>query len=306
MQQLIRATGIRTVRLARRWLYHTPVRRWPLTARLYRMIMRLLYHGRDLEVVYKGHTLLIPGGDCTISPGLIGGFYETLALDAFGLACAGRRCVLDVGGNIGLYTVHAAQQLASGGTVHAFEPVPANRRFLEHNIAANKATGVRAVGLAIGAAEGPLTLYLDDRDSGTHSAAPMRHARQRATVWMTTVDTYVARRRLTVDVVKIDVKGYDAHALRGATATLVRDRPTIFVEYAPQPLRLCGSTVEDFVGPLRGYRFCVSFDEVRREIRPIDVEQLDDSPQQSNLMVTDDVELYHAVLSLSPVTALHR
>ncbi|WP_051367475.1 FkbM family methyltransferase [Hamadaea tsunoensis] len=284
---------------ARKLLWGTPISRLAVTERLYRAAIRAMYGSGEREALYKGHRLTVPCADATIVPGILGGYYESLELDIFAEACRDAATVLDVGANLGLYAVHAARHARPGAQVHCFEPVPANVERLRRNLAANGATAI-VHEAAVGARPGSLDLFLARHNVGTHSAsAELSGGAVRCTVPMITVDG-VAADLPRVDILKIDIEGYDGYALRGAAGTIERDRPTLFLEYSPRALRACGFDPADFAGPLRGYAYCLAVDEIGRTVHVLDVDGLDDVPARAaNLVVTDDADLVGRALALA-------
>ena len=66
---------------------------------------------------------------------------------------------IDVGANIGLMTLAAAQTVGSGGRVHAFEPVPSVHAILLRNLALNKCGNVIPHAVALGSTVETLTIY---------------------------------------------------------------------------------------------------------------------------------------------------
>jgi FkbM family methyltransferase len=295
---LFRRAAQASVLGARRLFWGTPISRLAVTEVIYRAAIRAMYGTGEREALYKGHRLMLPCADATIAPGILGGYYESLELDIFAEACRSADVVLDVGANLGLYAVHAAAHARPGARIHCFEPVPANLQRLRRNLAANGAEAtVHAV--AVGAASGSLDLYLARHNVGTHSAsADLSGGATRVTVPMTTVDEAAAELP-RVDVLKIDIEGYDGYALRGAARTIARDRPTLFLEYAPRALRACGFDPAEFAAPLRGYRHWLGIDEIGAAVHVLDADGLDDLPARAaNLVVTDDARLAAWVLAV--------
>jgi len=75
-------------------------------------------------------------------------------------------CVLDIGGNIGYYTLMMASKVGEGGKVYAVEPVPANFRILEKNVRANQFDGrVELAQVAISNANGIVRIDLSNRSN---------------------------------------------------------------------------------------------------------------------------------------------
>jgi FkbM family methyltransferase len=123
---------------------------------------------------------------------------------------------LDVGANVGVYTVLAAG--VCGAEVVAVEPVPSTRVSLHDNLRLNGLESrVRVVEAALGAHNGSVTISLDAdtmnhvvTGNGSHAAA---------SVVLTTVDTLFAKGRRP-NLAKIDVEGYELEVLIGAEQAL--------------------------------------------------------------------------------------
>ena len=146
--------------------------------------------------------------------------------------------VLEVGANSGLYAVMAGL-LDDPSRVHAFEPFPPALRALEANLELNALRGrATVVPKACGAEPGEAAMYIPAPKHGEmlETSASLRfdfkgqHSGS-ITVPVTTVDRYVAGAGLDhVGLVKLDVEGFEAPAMRGAADTLRTKRPLVLVE----------------------------------------------------------------------------
>jgi FkbM family methyltransferase len=136
--------------------------------------------------------------------------------------------VFDVGGNIGYLTLYFAQRVGPTGRVFAFEPEPANYAELARNIELNGLTQCRAVPAAVGAADGEI--YIESGMNGhvNGSGAGSRQA-------LVSLDSFTAKEKIAkVDLVKIDVEGYEMHVLEGMKRMLEGpNKPIIFLEVHP-------------------------------------------------------------------------
>ena len=144
---------------------------------------------------------------------------------------------LDVGANIGALTL-ALSQVCRAGRVHAFEPAQPSFRFLQLNLARNRATNVIAHRLALLDRAGECELSYNREFTG--GAFISSHVRDGVaqTVEATTLDAWtqsVALDRL--DLIKLDVEGSELRVLDGARGTIGRFRPTLIVELNPVTLR---------------------------------------------------------------------
>jgi len=121
------------------------------------------------------------------------------------------RYFLDVGANIGVYSILLSEvpQL----TVYAFEPHPVTFRYLEENIAINPGRAVCAEQSAVGNYDGTIH-FTDDPGSAINRVLPSDE-NGGIVVPICRLDTFCRSRRITPDIVKIDVEGYELAVLEG-------------------------------------------------------------------------------------------
>lgn len=149
--------------------------------------------------------------------------------------------VADVGAYIGLYALALAQRVGPSGTVYAFEPNPHAMAVLERNLHLNPAlANVRPRRCAVGSRPGMLP-FVGNRESESRLVG--EEVRGTTLVPVVTLDAEFAAER--VDVLKIDVEGFEEHVLRGARGLLTdvgRGPRTIFVEVHPYAWPSVGTT----------------------------------------------------------------
>jgi FkbM family methyltransferase len=165
------------------------------------------------------------------------GAFEGHFAELFGkLVRPGDRCI-DVGANIGLHTVRLAKLAGGQGEVIAVEPDPELAGRVSRNIALNDLPQARVVNAAASDRSGETQLYRPDvADTNRGRASLLQHAYltgATTTVPMVTVDEISAG---PIDLIKIDVEGHEAAVVRGASATIARDMPSVIFEYAPELL----------------------------------------------------------------------
>jgi FkbM family methyltransferase len=140
---------------------------------------------------------------------------------------------IDIGANVGLYSLKAARLVGPGGTVVAVEPGRVAADQLERNLALNPFRNVRVVRAALADKIGTAALYhvpLGD-DPQAFSLLSDGSAVETETVATTTLDALVAELDLpSVDCLKIDVEGAEPLVLAGAQQTLARWRPMVIFE----------------------------------------------------------------------------
>jgi FkbM family methyltransferase len=132
---------------------------------------------------------------------------------------------LDIGANIGYYTLLAADLVKPSGDVHSFEPHDGIRAQLRRNVELNQLRNVQVRAEAVSARSGTVSFYRvvhDDTNLGLSSLVPGERTEQTPiSVPGTTLDDYVAQLPDgRVDVVKIDVEGAESDVLQGAQKIL--------------------------------------------------------------------------------------
>lgn len=163
----------------------------------------------------------------------------------------------DVGAHAGQYARLMAR-MASRGRVYAFEPGSYPRSILER---ANRWRGFRNIEVVPrGLSDAPTSLDLvtpikQSRKVGfglAHMGDETRFDQVwRETVPVTTADAFVAEEGIDrLDLVKVDVEGWEARFIAGAADTLARLRPVLFLEIVAEHLANAGASPEDIFGPL--------------------------------------------------------
>lgn len=191
------------------------------------------------------------------------GMYEPETVRVFASLLSPGMTVLDIGANIGQYTLVASRRVGPTGQVHAFEPSPHLAGRLKENLAMNGITNVVVNEVAVSDAVGEAVLSCPDPDNPGENTIVSAGADGRPTtsvpVKTTTIDTYLAERSVRrVDLVKIDIEGAELLALRGASALLARDDAPLFImELNPRTLSYGGAGSRDLLDLLKqhGYAF---------------------------------------------------
>ncbi len=136
---------------------------------------------------------------------------------------------MDVGANIGYFSIIGATSVGRTGRVYAFEPMDETYRLLRKNLLLNKLTNVEAINLACFSSSGRMPMERTC-DSGT-SHLSFIESENSKTVCVTTLDEFVAQSGIKrIDCIKIDAEGCDLEVLKGARQTIDAFRPAIFLE----------------------------------------------------------------------------
>jgi FkbM family methyltransferase len=157
---------------------------------------------------------------------------------------------LDVGANIGWYSVHASKLVGEKGQVIAFEPEPRNLDMLKRNVRANGLKNVVVEGVALSNAEGSFKLYLEAGNLGMHSLVEEHGGKSFVNVKTVRLDDYW-KDRGDIKLVKIDTEGAEGMILDGMRETLAKQKGLeLIVEFAPRRLEKSGYDPDKVLGDL--------------------------------------------------------
>jgi FkbM family methyltransferase len=159
--------------------------------------------------------------------------YESATVRLFCRLLKTKFCVLDVGANIGYYTLLAAKALEGRGEVHAFEPCPRVFRWLSENARLNGLSCLTLNQTAVSDANGSQPLFFPADKAGTNASLIENFTVQGSSIVTSVLclDTYCANKvKRPVDLLKVDVEGAELNVLRGSRSLLQQQRPDIICE----------------------------------------------------------------------------
>lgn len=246
----------------------------------------VVYLGNDTLLTYTkyGHKINLVASDRSLTPHIaLDGYWEQWITDVFRSIVRPGMHVVDVGANVGYYTILAAEAVGSAGKVTAFEANPKLADIVHRNMDVNGFLGrVRIVDKAAYSESAELSFSVYKNYKGSSG------------LWGTSLDANLYRDEVdiikvqavpldlelagqSVDFVKIDAEGAEGHILKGAAKTIEANPDIQFmVEYAPRLIESCFGSVKDFHDMIGGYGFsphvilhdattkAMSFDELLR------------------------------------------
>lgn len=160
--------------------------------------------------------------------------------------------ILDIGANIGYYTLLFAQLVGPSGHVFAFEPDPISFDLLSKNIAANGYQNISAFQMAVTDRDSELPLYRDKFNNLDHRIIKPPIAGSSIMVRAVRLDTFLPQvSDRQINFVKMDIQGSEGLALKGMVR-LVSQMKTVYIltEYWPTALNQSGYGAERYLRKL--------------------------------------------------------
>lgn len=190
------------------------------------------------------YTMWVDLNDRFVSKGCLQDAWESEETDFFRSRLAADQVVLDIGANVGWYSLVAARELGGSGIIHAFEPRPDTAKMLRRTVADNRLEErIKVWELALDDHDGVTGLawepgssnpghsFLESPGGGYQGGPAVELARVRAAM----LDSVLPD--LLPDVVKIDVEGAEPRVIAGAQEALRRRKPIVLSELFPEQLK---------------------------------------------------------------------
>jgi FkbM family methyltransferase len=158
--------------------------------------------------------------------------------------------VLDIGANIGFHSV-MLQKANKSLRIYAFEPSEGTRKILNYNILCNGIKNANIMSQAVSNEVGTATFY----EAADNAYSSLKDTKRKpinsgAMVDVVTIDVFAEAVKLSrLDLIKIDVEGFESEVIEGGLKTLTEFRPNLFVEIYqgknsnPDPMRTINSLV---------------------------------------------------------------
>jgi FkbM family methyltransferase len=181
-------------------------------------------------------------------------YFEGETAVAISRLCRPGYVVFDIGANIGAHTFHLAKYAGATGSVIAFEPTSYAYTRLYRNMLLNPFSNIRLEKMALSDVSGTQELHF----MASWPVDGKYPTPEYETMYLMTMDEYVRRFQIPrVDLIKLDVDGYEFKILKGGKDTIQAYKPSIILGLADYVLARHGNSVMELLQLLAlwGYRF---------------------------------------------------
>lgn len=166
---------------------------------------------------------------------------------------------LDIGANIGYFSLIASRRIGKEGTVYAFEPTPNTISRLKKNISLNNLCNIEVIEKAVSNKAGIVifkTPSASIRNSGRSSMRDIEEHYITLNVETVTIDSMLNSFK-KISLIKMDIEGAEGLALEGMEGLINRDRPVIIMELSDKYLKQMGYSGELVLAFLRDKKYKV-------------------------------------------------
>ena len=222
----------------------------------------------------QGHKMFLDSKDSLRLS--INGVYEPLETEIVQKEIKSGNVVLDIGANIGYYTLIFAKLVGEKGKVFAFEPDPDNFALLKKNIKINGYRNVILVQKAVSNKSGKLKLYLCEDNPGDHRIYNSHDSRKSVEIEAIRLDDYFKDYDGKIDFIKMDIQGAEGGAIQGMLNLLKKNKTIKIVsEFWPVGLKRFGIDPDEYLKLLIEFGFRLyEVNEQEKKIKPVNIPKL--------------------------------
>ena len=189
---------------------------------------------------------------------------------------------LDLGANIGWYTVLGSFITGDRGRVYAFEPDKNNFALLEQNCQINNCNNTVLENYIVSDITGTERLYRNPENFGDHSLGKNTHLRcfnyhteSHCDIKSLRLDQYFDYENFSaIALIKMDTQGSEPKIVRGLEKLLTKHRPTIIMEYSPGHIYDVGNSPFEIFAFIENFRY-QPYHIIEHGIEPCEIKPLD-------------------------------
>ena len=191
-----------------------------------------------------------------IDSSIYNGTFETDTIKAFEKLFKKDDVFFDIGANVGFYSLLAAKYLGAKGKIIAFEPTQYGYNKTLRNVSLNTFENIIVEKIALSDTNGEKEMFFN-------SSWPIdnkfdQKEKSNELLAFETLDSYVERNNIKkINLIKIDVDGFEYKIMKGAKQTLKNMAPVLVLEICGYTLKRNGDSVAELINFLKelGYRF---------------------------------------------------
>jgi FkbM family methyltransferase len=196
-------------------------------------------HRSDLDTTWKHYgdiryqdvDFKLPTNDFTYRELAFSGSYEPYVSSHMFSRLSDVSVFVDVGANLGLFALPVAKKVTPGGHVYAFEASYRNANLLQQNVWRNSLNNVTVYPIGLSNANGCAYSINSSHTSNTALFEGGNQGKNIELIPVVRLDSFWDK-NIRIDMIKLDIEGYESKFMEGAAQTIVKDHPVIYLEYS--------------------------------------------------------------------------
>lgn len=222
----------------------------------------------DLQIAsVNGAKIYVRANDPVIGRSVLVNAYEPEVVSVFHNHIKAGMNVVDIGANIGFYTMLSATLVGTSGHVLAVEPNLANVKLLEASRRLNGFDNVTVAPMAAADNTGVLALHAGESNGTTTTLENVVEVLGASELVPCIRVDALLKEDQRVDFIKVDVEGAEKLAMQGMRHAIDRCKPVIVSEFSPESLpTFSGCTGEEYLGLLIGMGYSIRIIESERVV----------------------------------------
>jgi FkbM family methyltransferase len=202
--------------------------------------------------------------------------FETIEIDFLNDFLIEGDYFVDIGANIGLFSLYASRRVGSGGLVIAFEPANQTYNRMLDNIELNGIRNIQTHRLGLSDKEEVLDLNIStDGYEAWNTFVPTTDKKfsLKEMVEVTTLDHFLNENSIDINkisLIKLDVEGFEINVLKGAVGLLTnQDAPVFMIEFTDENAISAGNCCHELYKLLLQYNYSwFTYDATRKALNP--------------------------------------
>jgi FkbM family methyltransferase len=247
----------------------------PLTVPIYNFIYRTIRPQGIILLNIQGNKMYANSNDEVITPSLLmRGYWERGETNLFKKLLKPGMIVVDIGANIGYYTLIAAKIVGNKGKIYAFEPEPNNFKLLVKNIGMNGCKNVIPVQKAVLNKTGKMKFFTDKTNLGAGSFSKSTTSKEKSFIEVKTTNLDEFLHGNKIDLIKIDAEGAEGLIFDGAKKLLDKRNFKIIMEFWPYGLKNIGTDPLELLNKMQKYGFKIRLVDRDGKLKNIEIKKI--------------------------------
>jgi FkbM family methyltransferase len=168
--------------------------------------------------------------------------------------------ILDIGTNIGSTLLRFAKLTGGTGFIYGFEPDPINYKECLKNLSLNEFKNIKVSNIGLGNENNEFDLYEDSDGNrgGNRISFDRNNSKRKSRITVEKLDDWSKKNQVVdIDLIKIDVEGFEYKALMGGEYLIRKNMPILFIELDDNNLKNVGDSAQGLVKLLEDWGYSI-------------------------------------------------